>query len=162
MKMAKASQADLDMAMDLAAMLDTLGHRHCPAMPTVIARNDGDEQFDIDDAEQCSRALRALLETADRGSLFRVVWGAVVMLDPRNKLVDPGADTIERHPDGIANAKDAERYRWLRAQNWNDGLLAVVADPKDAVKLGHDCPSLARLDEQIDAAMLAQRAVGAA
>ncbi len=57
--------------------------------------------------------------------------------------------------------KDAERYSWLRAQNWNTSLLAVVADPKDAIKLGHDCPSLARLDEQIDAAMLAQRAVGA-
>ena len=58
--------------------------------------------------------------------------------------------------------KEAARYRWLRAQNWNDGLLAVVADPKDAIKLGYDCPSLDRLDEQIDAAMLAQRAVGAA
>lgn len=61
-----------------------------------------------------------------------------------------------------ADETDAKRYRWLRAQNWNDGLLAVVADPKDAVKLGYECPSLARLDEQIDAAMLAQRAVGAA
>jgi hypothetical protein len=155
MKMAKASQADLDMAMDLAAMLDTLGHRHCPAMPTVIARNDGDEQFDIDDAEQCGRALRALLETADRGSLFRVVWGAVVMLDPRNKLVDPGADTIERHPDGIANTKDAERYRWLRAHGDNhctekDGYGGQT------LKMG-DC-----LDVAVDAAMAPRPAVGAA
>jgi hypothetical protein len=61
-----------------------------------------------------------------------------------------------------ADEVDANRYRWLRAQNWDTGLLAVVADPKDAVKLGCDCPSLSRLDEQIDAAMLAQRAVGAA
>ena len=60
-----------------------------------------------------------------------------------------------------AERKDAERYRWLRAQHWDTGILAVVADPKDAIKLGYDCPSLARLDEQIDAAMLAQRAVGA-
>ena len=56
----------------------------------------------------------------------------------------------------------AERYRWLRGQNWNDGLFAVVADPKDAIKLGYDCPSLTRLDEQIDAAILAQRVSGAA
>lgn len=69
---------------------------------------------------------------------------------------------LEAEAEMAAMRKDAERYRWLRAQNWSDGLLAVVADPKDAVKLGHDCPSLARLDEQIDAAMLAQRAVGAA
>lgn len=45
---------------------------------------------------------------------------------------------------------DAARYRWLRSQNWNDGQLAVVVDPKRSVKLGHDCPSLDRLDEMID------------
>ena len=78
-------------------------------------------------------------------------------------------------PDGFAKAraeraeraemetlrKDAERYRWLRAQHWNDGRLAVVADPKGAIKLGHDCPSFGRLDEQIDAEMLVRQAVGA-
>jgi len=61
-----------------------------------------------------------------------------------------------------ADETDAKRYRWLRAQNWNGSLLAVVADPKDAVKLGHECPSLDHLDAAIDAAMLAGRAVGAA
>lgn len=99
MKMAKASEADLEMAIALANMLEALGHRFCPSMPTVIARNDGDENFDRDDDDQCGRALRALLETADRGSLFRVVWGAAVMLDPCNQCVDPDADTIEHHPD---------------------------------------------------------------
>lgn len=49
------------------------------------------------------------------------------------------------------DAKDAKRYRWLRAQHWYDGLLAVVARPKEAVKLGFDCPSDVRLDEMIDA-----------
>lgn len=102
MKMAKASEADLQMAMDLASMLEALGHRHCPSMPAVISRNDGEEDFDLDDADQCSRALRVLLETADRGSLFRVVWGAAVMLDPRNRCVDPDADVIEHHPDAKA------------------------------------------------------------
>lgn len=48
--------------------------------------------------------------------------------------------------------KDAERYRWLRAQNWNDSSLCVVERPKKSVKLGFDCPSLQRLDDAIDAA----------
>ena len=48
---------------------------------------------------------------------------------------------------------DAARYRWLRSQHWNEGKLAVVVDPKDAVKLGQDCPSLDRLDEMIDELM---------
>jgi hypothetical protein len=48
--------------------------------------------------------------------------------------------------------EDAERYRWLRQQYWNNAPLCVVAQPKQAVKLGHDCPSLDRLDAAIDAA----------
>lgn len=46
---------------------------------------------------------------------------------------------------------DAERYRRLRAQTWFASPLAVVRDPRSAVKLGHDCPSLDRLDAAIDA-----------
>ena len=53
---------------------------------------------------------------------------------------------------------DATRYRWLRAQFWDQAKLCVVANPKDAVKLGHDCPSLERLDELIDQAMDIQSA----
>lgn len=49
--------------------------------------------------------------------------------------------------------KDAERYRWLREQGWWDGPLVVVRNPKEAIKLGHDAPSLHRLDAAIDAAM---------
>lgn len=105
MKIAKANKADLDMAVDLAAALDTLGHRWCPAMPEgaedvdQLGQNSGQEPFDRDDDEQCGRALRHLLDVANRGSLFRVVMGLCVVLDPRNKCVDPAADTIEHHPE---------------------------------------------------------------
>lgn len=50
---------------------------------------------------------------------------------------------------------DALRYRWLRLQHWDEADVACVKRPKDAVKLGHDCPSLERLDAAIDAAMKA-------
>lgn len=49
-----------------------------------------------------------------------------------------------------ADKLDAARYRWLRAQHWNDNTLAVVYIPKNAVKLGYDCPMGKRLDEFID------------
>lgn len=121
MKMAKANKADLDMAVDLAAALDTLGHRWCPAMPEgaedvdQLGQNSGQEPFDRDDDEQCGRALRHLLDVANRGSLFRVVMGLCVVLDPRNQCVDPAADTIEHHPDakaGLAakNARPLEEW----------------------------------------------------
>ena len=45
---------------------------------------------------------------------------------------------------------DAARYRWLRQQSWYDSPIACVMRPKEAVKLGHDCPSLERLDALID------------
>ena len=112
MKMAKASEADTNMAMELVNALDMLGQRWAPCMPEAIEKlsdDDESERFDRHNDEQCGRAMRHLLELTDRASLGRVIWGAVVMLDPRNKLVDPDADTIEHHPD----RKDSERFRWL-------------------------------------------------
>jgi len=49
--------------------------------------------------------------------------------------------------------RDAERYRWLRSQHWNESDMAVACHPKKSVKLGFDCPSGERLDHVIDAAM---------
>ena len=48
---------------------------------------------------------------------------------------------------------DAERYRWLREQSWHEASMCVVLQPKGAVRLGFDCPTLGRLDNVIDAAM---------
>lgn len=69
------------------------------------------------------------------------------------------AEWVERHHGitGAPNDKpatdalDAARYRHLRAQHWNDGVMCVVLNPRDAVKLGRDCPSESRLDELVDA-----------
>lgn len=102
MKMAKASQADLDMGSDLCAAFGALTERWCATMPEAIAQpREGSEieHFDSDNDEQCGRALRHLLSIVERGSLFRVVMGLAVVLNPRNQCVDPDADTIEHHPD---------------------------------------------------------------
>lgn len=64
------------------------------------------------------------------------------------------ADELERMAAGIEVLKaDAERYRWLRAQHWSDGVLAVVSRPKEALKLGSYAPSHELLDDVIDAAI---------
>ena len=64
-------------------------------------------------------------------------------------------------PINLKVEKDTIRYRWLRAQDWNTSRLAVVANPKVAIGLGHDSPARARLDDAIDMAMAAERASGA-
>jgi len=49
------------------------------------------------------------------------------------------------------DARDAARYRRLRAQNWHDSDLFVVSGGKASVRLGIDCPSGSRLDAAVDA-----------
>lgn len=113
MKMAKASEADLDAAMELANALEALSSRWGATMPEKIAKPQRDEDeaegFSLDDDENCRRVCEYLIRLTRSASLFRVVWGAAVMMDPANKLVDPDADTIEHHPD----RKDSARFRWL-------------------------------------------------
>lgn len=110
MKMAKASQADLDAANNVARMVEELEKGYMP--------DDSDaettEFFDPEDGEQCRRAIRAILDAAECGSMFRVTFGMAVVLDQRNKLLDPDADTLELHPDHVRNAEDAERWRYIR------------------------------------------------
>jgi hypothetical protein len=71
------------------------------------------EFFDRDDAEQCQRVVGMLLDATRHTSLFRVVFGMAVVLDPQNELLDPDADTIEKHPKIIAalEAYDAEKEK---------------------------------------------------
>lgn len=86
MKMAKAGTDDLRMAMDLSNALEGLAHCHDPAMPQAVAKiadDEGGEYFDRDDAEQCVRALRHLLDLAERASLMRVVWAGLEAKIPR-------------------------------------------------------------------------------
>lgn len=113
MKMAKASEADLQKAMELVQACEELSTRHGARMPAAIAKPpqgksrdpDEGEPFDIDCPEQSRRALEHLIELGSHSGLFRVVFGCAVLLDPRNRCVDPTADTIEHHPDAEAGLR---------------------------------------------------------
>lgn len=122
MKMAKASKADMDMALTLCSALEAVDRRFFPAgSETGI---DGID-LDLDDDQHCGLVLRQLAEILKGGSIGRVIWGMYVLLDPNNNLVDPNADTLEPHPDTVANEKNAERYEALRrGQKWSvvDGI----------------------------------------
>lgn len=102
MKMARASQTDIEMAMELANALEALSCRWGPAMPQKIAKPasdyEADESFCIDAPADCRRVCEYLINLGRSASLFRVVMGMAVLLDPRNELLDPDADTLEAHP----------------------------------------------------------------
>lgn len=113
MKMAKASERDMEMAKSLCTALESLERGLMPVCAQA-AEDEDPEDFDSADDEQCGRALRHVLAVLRDGSIGRVVWGMEVLLDPANKVVDPSADTLEDHPD-VAQAKaDRERCRaWI-------------------------------------------------
>ena len=46
--------------------------------------------------------------------------------------------------------EDAIRYRKLRALNWADSPMCVVRNPKQALKLGSECPYGDLLDWAVD------------
>ena len=110
MKMARASEKDLEAANDVARIIEDLERGYMPS------RHDDDEYdwFCLDDPRQCRQALEAILDAASKGSMFRVTFGMMVVCDPRNKLLDPDADTLEIHPEHEKNAVDAARWRYIR------------------------------------------------
>lgn len=114
MKMAKANSQDLDMALKLSSAFESLQYGYLPDGMTEGAEPGADDGVQYDERKHAQAVVEYLLRLIGSASLFRVTMGMSVVLDPRNALVDPDADTLERHPDVIAAAKDAERYRALR------------------------------------------------
>jgi len=153
MKMAKASEADLAMAMKLANYLDAIERGQ---MPDELSEDEeAIEWLDERDTDQYAKLLDGLRRLLNQGSISRVIWGMAVICDPANEIIDPDAGTLEAHPRLDAAANDAERYRWLRERlmaadfDWQDsGECALVfAWPKDCAVSGN-------CDATIDGAML--------
>lgn len=72
MKMAKASQADLDMALDLIGVLDDIERGHFPFRFS-DPDNEATEWLDPDDAPQMANLLYQLKRLLNRGSIGRVI-----------------------------------------------------------------------------------------
>lgn len=98
MKMAKASEADINMAMDIANVLDDIDAGYFPSKLSSDQDSEGIEWIDTDDREQYKLLIDGLRDLLNRGSISRVIWGMAVVCDPSNECIDPGADTIEHHP----------------------------------------------------------------
>lgn len=156
MNMAKASQEDLKMAMELANALEALNSRWGASMPKKIAkpqREDEEEGFSLDDDENCRRVCEYLIRLTRGASLSRVVMGMAVLLDPANALVDPDADTLEHHPD----RKDSVRLRWLTEDHADPDTRARCRELLGSMPL----MTYSAATAAIDAAMLECAAVGA-
>ena len=98
MKMAKASDADIDMAMTIANILDDIDRGYFPSKLAADEDSEETEWIDTNDREQYERLIEGLQKVLAQGSIFRVIWGMAVVCDPRNECIDPDADCIEHHP----------------------------------------------------------------
>lgn len=94
MKMAKASEADIEMALELSTMLEGFERGNFP----VDEDAEDYEPFYDDNPEHCRRAMDLIIDKLRAGSLFRVVFGMSVLLDPKNEAVDHSLDYLEHHP----------------------------------------------------------------
>lgn len=98
MKMAKATERDIDAAGDAMSVLIDLSSGYYP-------KRDGDEcddhHFDPEDPDHLATFYRLMVATLDAspGWPSRVIGGMcyVIMYDA-NRIVDPEADTLEIHP----------------------------------------------------------------
>jgi len=128
MKMAKASDTDMAMALKLCSALEAMDLRFFPEG----AEGDSDpDDFDRDNDAHCGQALRHVLDILQGGSIGRVIWGMYVLLAPANKVVDPDADTLEDHPDTVAARKDRERMDYLEQHS-------VIAKPGQPIRSAID------------------------
>ena len=126
MKMARASENDIEVSMEIASIIDDLVSGYRPWKVFGADDDNGGGRLDMESADDLRAVVEKLVEIAGRGSLFRVIWGMAVALDPNNEIFDPAARVLELHPRFDAMAKEAARYRLLRAHR--PGLLLDILD----------------------------------
>ncbi len=97
MKIAKATTQDMEAAMAVTHILETLCKGY---LPDSLKHLDS-SIFDIDNHEHCREVLGLLIEKANSASIFRVTFGMQVMLDPVNKMVDPELSYLDHHPERV-------------------------------------------------------------
>ncbi|TCF99261.1 hypothetical protein BZM27_54965, partial [Paraburkholderia steynii] len=96
MKMARATDADMEIAYELAGLVDIVGRGDYPS-------TDDDEDvpdwFDEDDIDHLKALHKRLEKIADHsGAIWRVIGGFSTLSNPSNQLIDLTKDVIELHP----------------------------------------------------------------
>ena len=111
MKMALATDEDLDVAYDLLGLLDNLEHDYYPADES---DEDAPTYIDVDDQQHLRLfydKLKAIVDRRGSGALHRVVCGFSTVRSEKNQVLDLTKDVVELHPRIKAALAAAERVR---------------------------------------------------
>jgi len=121
MKLANASEADMDTALHIGGLLNDLDDcnsdfRHC-TIRTLETCDEKEEvgtnpleDFDPENAGHCQIFVQRLLSLLDRqaGCMNRVLWGFSTVRS--NDVLDLANDHLSLHPDLIAAKEKAAKY----------------------------------------------------
>lgn len=114
LKIARASQADIDAATKLFQLLNAVDGGNFPP------KNDEEEwpEFDEDNKNHLQQFLEDALDCFNHppSGLMRVLYAAICSLDPDNKLFNPDSNHLDFHPRITQNEADAKRWHWQRKQ----------------------------------------------
>ena len=96
MNIAKASAEDLEAALSLLGLLDTVSGGYYPSDTDSECENDP-LRFDEDDRAHLDQLWKRLKGCLDMSPGFqgRVIFGGVTMMDPRNRIIDEHADVLK-------------------------------------------------------------------
>lgn len=113
MKMALASDEDMEVVYDLCGLLDNLSRGYYPAKED---DEDAPTFFDEDDIEHLQALHKRIEKIAESsGSIHRVVGGFSCMRNPTNELIDLTQDMVEFHPSIVAGREAVEKLGQIRA-----------------------------------------------
>jgi len=152
MKMAKASAADLDMAMDIANVLDDIERGFFPTklQSDEDAESEQVEWIETAGHQQYDRLIFGLQKLLNKGSISRVIWGMAVVCDPSNECIDPDSDTIEHHPKrqqleeqcdamkAVVTALQSDQASRIVSMRLDDETLIRVTKQRDELAADRD------------------------
>lgn len=106
MKMAKPTQLEINLAMQLAAYIEALrsGDRLAPEPGKTLgdpAYWNGSHDFDEQNGDDCRAAIAQIFELAGR-SAWIVPMAYATVAGEQNAVIDPDADTLQLHPRIVA------------------------------------------------------------
>lgn len=154
MKMAKASERDIDAAGELMSLLNDISSGYYPVRTG--DPEDTPNYFDEDDPEHLRMFYNRVSALLDKAPGFhgRVIGGmCYVILFGKNEIVDPEADTLELHPKLAAALKDSEKVAQLqqRIAELESERVEIVRKTLEAAIAASDTVSLAGADDCITA-----------
>lgn len=126
MRMARATDKDMEVGYELMALLDDMDRGYYPARPGDKSEG-GPTHFDSDNHEHLEYLFQRIYEIADKsGSFGRIMGGMSVFLNPKNDIVDFNDHCIALSPSLKEAIKAKEDLDKLKAEN--DRLRELLAE----------------------------------